>query len=42
MSDVQYKQISFTLNGDKVTASIDAREALADVLRVEFGMTSVK
>ena len=42
MSDVQYKQISFTLNGDKVTASIDARESLADVLRVEFGMTSVK
>jgi carbon-monoxide dehydrogenase small subunit len=42
MSDVQYKQISFTLNGDKVTASIDVRESLADVLRVEFGMTSVK
>ncbi len=42
MSNVQYKQITFTLNGKKVTASIDMRESLADVLRNEFGMTSVK
>lgn len=42
MSQVQYKQISFTLNGKEVGASIDMRESLADMLRNEFGMTSVK
>lgn len=42
MSSVQYKTIRFTLNGEEVSASVDVRESLADVLRVEFGMTSVK
>ena len=42
MTNVQYKQISFILNGKQVSASIDVRESLADVLRAEFGMTSVK
>ena len=42
MTNVQYKQVSFVLNGKQVTASIDVRESLADILRVEFGMTSVK
>lgn len=42
MAKVQYKQIQFILNGKEVTASIDVRESLADVLRNEFGMTSVK
>ena len=42
MAKVQYKQIQFILNGKEVTASIDVRESLADVLRNVFGMTSVK
>ncbi|MFA5585195.1 MAG: xanthine dehydrogenase subunit XdhC [Saccharofermentanales bacterium] len=42
MSKVQYKQIQFILNGHEVSASIDMRESLADMLRNEFGMTSVK
>ncbi|NLA82570.1 MAG: (2Fe-2S)-binding protein [Clostridiaceae bacterium] len=42
MAKIQYKEINFTLNGKAVTASIDMRESLADVLRNEFGMTSVK
>ncbi|NLA71783.1 MAG: (2Fe-2S)-binding protein [Clostridiaceae bacterium] len=42
MSNKQYKQLSFILNGKKVSASVDVRESLADMLRNEFGMTSVK
>lgn len=42
MAKVQYKQIQFILNGKEVSAAIDVRESLADVLRNEFGMTSVK
>ncbi|HPX93171.1 MAG TPA: (2Fe-2S)-binding protein [Bacillota bacterium] len=42
MSSVQYKQITFVLNGKNVSASVDVRESLADMLRVDFGMTSVK
>lgn len=42
MAKIQYKEINFILNGKAVTASIDMRESLADVLRNEFGMTSVK
>ncbi|HZK41924.1 MAG TPA: xanthine dehydrogenase subunit XdhC, partial [Clostridia bacterium] len=42
MAKNQYKVINFILNGKAVTASIDMRESLADVLRNEFGMTSVK
>lgn len=42
MANIQYKAINFTLNGKEVTASIDMRESLANVLRNEFGMTSVK
>lgn len=42
MTNIQYKTITFHLNGKEVTASIDSRESLADVLRNEFGMTSVK
>lgn len=42
MGKVQYKEIRFTLNNRQVTASVDVRESLADVLRQEFGMISVK
>jgi carbon-monoxide dehydrogenase small subunit len=42
MSQIQYKAITFTLNGKEVAASIDVRESLADMLRNDFGMTSVK
>ncbi len=42
MGKVQYKEITFVLNGRQVTASIDARESLADMLRNDFGLTSVK
>lgn len=42
MSNKQYKQLSFTLNGNKVSASVDVRASLADLLRNDFSMTSVK
>ncbi len=37
-----FRQISFTINGRAVTRSVDVRESLADLLRNELALTSVK
>ena len=38
----QFKQISCTINGKPVTAMIDVRASLTDLLRNDFRLTSVK
>lgn len=38
----QFKTINFTLNGHEQTCSIDVRMSLMELLRNEFGLTSVK
>jgi aerobic-type carbon monoxide dehydrogenase small subunit (CoxS/CutS family) len=42
MSEKQFKTINFTLNGKRVSTSVDVRESLSDMLRDDFGLTSVK
>ena len=42
MIEKQFKTITFTLNGKQVTTSVDMRESLSDMLRNDFGLTSVK
>ncbi len=42
MNEKQYKHINFTLNGKKVSIAVDMRESLSDMLRNDFGLTSVK
>ncbi len=42
MIEKQFKTITFTLNGKRVTTSVDMRESLSDMLRNDFGLTSVK
>lgn len=38
----QYRVIEFNLNGKDVAAMVDCRSSLTDMLRNEFGLTSVK
>ena len=38
----QYKLLSFRLNGKDVTCMVDVRKSLLELLREEFGLTSVK
>jgi len=42
MIEKQFKTINFTLNGKRVSTSVDMRESLSDMLRNDFGLTSVK
>ncbi|MGI6158046.1 MAG: xanthine dehydrogenase subunit XdhC [Saccharofermentanales bacterium] len=42
MKAKQFKQLNFTLNDEAVTCVVDVRESLADMLRNDFGLTSVK
>lgn len=42
MIEKQFKTIHFILNGKKVSTSVDMRESLSDMLRNDFGLTSVK
>mgnify|MGYP000981140828 FL=1 len=42
MIEKQFKTINFTLNGKRVSTSVDVRESLSDMLRDDFGLTSVK
>jgi carbon-monoxide dehydrogenase small subunit len=42
MAPETHRRISFTLNGRRVTRSIDVRASLTDLLRDDFAMTSVK
>lgn len=42
MSKIQYKELTFTLNGKTRSKMIDVRKSLLDVLRDDFHMTSVK
>lgn len=37
-----FRQICFTINGRRITRSVDVRASLADLLRDELGLTSVK
>ncbi len=38
----QYKLLSFRLNGKDVTCMVDVRKSLLELLREDFGLTSVK
>lgn len=38
----QFKQINFNLNGKDVSCVVDVRSSLTDMLRNQFGLTSVK
>ena len=40
--DTRFRQIAFNLNGKDVECVIDVRMSLLDLLRDEFGLTSVK
>ena len=42
MSDRQYKLVTCTINGCECTAMVDVRASLADMLRNEYELTSVK
>lgn len=42
MIEKQFKTINFILNGKRVSTSVDVRESLSDMLRDDFGLTSVK
>ena len=42
MMENQYKLLRFNLNGRDVERMIDVRMSLTDLLRGEFGLTSVK
>ena len=42
MSDRQYKLVTCTINGCECTAMVDVRSSLADMLRNEYELTSVK
>lgn len=39
---MEFKTITFTLNGRERTCSVDVRMSLTELLREEFGLTSVK
>lgn len=39
---MQYKEVHFQLNGKDVTCAVDVRSSLTDMLRNQFGLTSVK
>ncbi len=38
----QFKQVTFRLNGKEVSCVVDVRSSLTDMLRNQFGLTSVK
>ncbi|MGE0874300.1 MAG: (2Fe-2S)-binding protein [Burkholderiales bacterium] len=42
MSDAMFMDIAFTLNGNAVSAKVEPRELLIDVLRTHFGLTGTK
>ena len=42
MSDIQYKELNFTVNGKERSLMIDVRSSLLDVLRNELHLHSVK
>ncbi|MEE8816556.1 MAG: xanthine dehydrogenase subunit XdhC [Lachnospiraceae bacterium] len=42
MSDRQYRLVTCTINGRERTAMVDVRASLADMLRGEYSLTSVK
>jgi len=42
MTATQFREISFTVNGRRVTRSVDVRSSLSDLLREDLGLLSVK
>ncbi len=42
MSDIQYKELNFTVNGKDTSVMIDVRSSLLEVLRNNLGLHSVK
>jgi aerobic-type carbon monoxide dehydrogenase small subunit (CoxS/CutS family) len=42
MTAQAFRQISFTINGRAMVRSVDVRASLADLLRTDLGLTSVK